>query len=155
LTLFKEIFEKPIKYVVYPTITYNYTRQGYSPPTEQLIQATLSIASNSADGLVIWRDTDSPIVHEYIINQDNKQYLSELSRAKELQIREEEKQKMNAATDNLLLDEPNPENDASCHEWSIAYNKAYDKWKDLTKQEEKEKNKWKKEILQILEKDFI
>jgi hypothetical protein len=155
LTLFTEIFEKPLRYVVYPTITYNYSRQGYSPPTDRLIQATLSIASNSADGLVIWRDTDSPIVHEYIINQDNKQYLSELSRAKELQIREEEKQKMNAATDNLLLDEHNPENDASCHEWSIAYNKAYDKWKDLTKQEEKEKNKWKKEILQILEKDYI
>ncbi len=163
LTLFTEIFEKPLRYVVYPTITYNYSRQGYSPPTEQLIQATLSIATNSfpestvtttVDGLIIWRDIDNPVIHEYIINQDNKQYLSELSTAKELQIREE-KQKINAATDNLLLDEPNPENDVSCYEWSIAYNKAYDKWKDLTKQEEKEKNKWKKEILQILEKDYI
>jgi hypothetical protein len=157
LTLFNEIFEKPLRYVVYPTITYNYSTQGYSPPTEQLIQSTLSIASNSVDGLIIWRDTDNPVIHEYIINQDNKQFLSKISKAKELQIREEEEQKMNAATDNLLLDEPYPENDASCYEWSIAYNKAYDKWKDLTKQdeEEKEKNKWKKEILQILEKDYI
>jgi hypothetical protein len=163
LTLFKEIFEKPIRYVVYPTITYNYSRQGYSPPTEQLIQATLSIATNSVhdsstvavDGLIIWRDTDSSVVHEYIINQDNKQYLSKIYDTKELQIREEEKQKMNADIDNGLLDEPNPENDASCHEWSIAYNKAYDKWKEIAKQEEKENDKWKKEILQILEKDFI
>ena len=42
--LFKEIFEKPIRYVVYPTITYNFSTQGYSPPTDRLIQATLSIA---------------------------------------------------------------------------------------------------------------
>ncbi|MGZ5547063.1 MAG: hypothetical protein ACXWFZ_03835, partial [Nitrososphaeraceae archaeon] len=41
-TIFTEIFEKSIRYVVYPTITYNYSRQGYSPPTDQLIQATLS-----------------------------------------------------------------------------------------------------------------
>ena len=39
-TIFKEIFEKPIRYVVYPTITYNYSRQGNNPPTDRLIQAT-------------------------------------------------------------------------------------------------------------------
>ena len=40
----------------------------------------------------------------------------------------------------------------NCQEWSNRYNKAYDKWKDLS-QQEKEKDKWKKEILQIIRKD--
>jgi len=39
-TIFKEIFGKPISYVVHPTITYNYSRQVYNPPTDRLIQAT-------------------------------------------------------------------------------------------------------------------
>ncbi|HJU59816.1 MAG TPA: hypothetical protein VJ583_08705 [Nitrososphaeraceae archaeon] len=162
LTIFKEIFEKPIKYVIYPTITYNYSTLGYNPPTEQLIQATLSITTNSihgspataVDGLIIWRDIDNSIIRNYLVNQDSKQFLAKISKAKELQIREEEKQKMNAAINNGLVNESNVKNDSSCYEWSIRYNKAYDKWKDLTKQE-KEKNNWKKEILQILEKDYI
>jgi hypothetical protein len=149
-TIFKEIFEKPIKYVIYPTITYNYSRQGYNPPTDQLIQATLSIASNSVDRLVIWRDTDKPVIQEYLANQDNKEYLSKISKIKELQINEE---KITITNLKKLLNLPDTEQYIiNCQEWSNRYDNAYDKWTDLS-QQEKEKDKWKKEILQIIRKD--
>lgn len=150
LTLFSKIFEKSIRYVVYPTITYNYSRQGYSPPTDRLIMATLSIASNSpVDGLIIWRDIDNPVIQEYLINLDNTQYLSEISKMRDLQIKDEE---IMTTSSKKLLNTPDAEQYSTCQEWSIQYNNAYNKWKDLS-QEEKEKNKWKKEILQILRKD--
>ena len=150
LTIFTEIFEKPIRYVVYPTITYNYSRQGYSPPTDQLIQATLSIASNSADGLIIFRDTDKPVIQEYLANQDNKEYLGKISKMKELQINDE---KMTTANLKKLLNLPYTEQYIiNCQEWSNRYDKAYDEWSDLS-QSEKENDKWKKEILQVIRKD--
>ena len=148
-TIFKEIFEKSIRYVIYPTITYNYSRQGYSPPTDQLIQATLSIASNSADGLIIFRDTDNPVIQEYLANQDNKEYLGKISKMKELQINDE---KMTTANLKKLLNLPDAEQYVNCQKWSNRYDKAYDEWKDLS-QQEKENDKWKKEILQIIKKD--
>ena len=148
-TIFKEIFEKSIRYVIYPTITYNYSRQGYSPPTDQLIQATLSIASNSADGLIIFRDTDNPVIQEYLANQDNKEYLGKISKMKELQINDE---KMTTANLKKLLNLPDAEQYVNCQKWSNRYNKAYDEWTDLS-QQEKENDKWKKEILQIIKKD--
>jgi hypothetical protein len=152
-TIFREIFEKPIRYVVYPTITYNYSRQGYNPPTDRLIQATLSIASNSTaavDGLIIWRDTDKPVIQEYLANQDNKEYLSKISKMKELQINDEKITTIDISK-KKLLNIPNVEQYVNCQEWSNRYNKAYDKWKDLS-QQEKENDKWKKEILQIIKK---
>jgi hypothetical protein len=148
-TIFREIFEKPIRYVVYPTITYNYSRQGYSPPTDQLIQATLSIASNSANGLIFFRDTDKPVIQEYLVNQDNKKYLGKISKMKELQINDE---KMTTANLKKLLNLPDAEQYVNCQKWSNRFNKAYDEWKDLS-QQEKENDKWKKEILQIIKKD--
>jgi hypothetical protein len=148
-TIFREIFEKPIKYVVYPTITYNYSQQGYNPPTDRLIQATLSIASNSADGLIIWRDIDKPVIQEYLDNQDNKEYLSEISKINELQINDE---KITTANLKKLSNLPDAEQYLNCQEWSNRYNKAYEKWNDLS-QQEKENDKWKKEILQIIRKD--
>jgi hypothetical protein len=150
LTLFKEIFEKPIKYIVYPTITYNYSRQGYNPPTDHLIQATLSIVSNSADGLIIWRDTDKPVIQQYLADQDNKEYLGKISKMKELQMNDE---KITTANLNKLLNLPDTEQYIiNCQEWSNRYDKAYEKWNDLS-QQEKENDKWKKEILQIIRKD--
>ena len=148
-TIFREIFERPIKYVVYPTITYNYSRQGYNPPTDRLVQATLSIASNYADGLIIWRDIDKPVIQEYLDNQNNKEYLGKISKTRELQVNEEK-----ITTTNLkkLLNLPDAEQYVNCQEWSTRYNKAYDKWKDLS-QEEKENDKWKQKILQIIRKD--
>ena len=150
-TIFREIFEKPIRYVVYPTITYNYSRQGYNPPTDRLIQATLSIASNSADGLIIFRDTDKPVIQEYLDNQDKKEYLAKISKMKELQINNEKITTIDISK-KKLLNIPNVEQYVNCQEWSNRYNKAYDKWKDLS-QQEKENDKWKKEILQIIKKD--
>jgi hypothetical protein len=150
LIIFKEILEKPIRYIVYPTITYNYSRQGYNPPTDRLIQSTLSIASTSVDGLVIWRDIDKPVIQEYLTNQDNKEYLEKILKMKELQINDE---KITIANLNKLLKIPDTEQYIiNCQEWSNRYDKAYDNWKDLS-QQEKEKDKWKKEILQIIRKD--
>jgi len=148
-TIFKEIFEKPIKYVVYPTITYNYSRQGYNPPSDQLIQATLSIASTSADGLIIFRDTDKPVIQDYLANQNNKEYLGKILRMKGLQINDEKKTTANV---KKLLNLPDAEQYVNCQKWYDRYNKAYDEWKDLS-QQEKENDKWKKEIFQIIKKD--
>ncbi|HEX2408869.1 MAG TPA: hypothetical protein VHJ38_16835 [Nitrososphaeraceae archaeon] len=142
-TIFKEIFEKPIRYVVYPTITYNYSRQGYNPPTDRLIQATLSIASNSADGLIIWHDIDKPIIQEYLDNQDNKKYLAKISKMEELQINDEKITTANSK--KKLLNTPNAEQYLNCQEWSNRFNNAYDKWKDLS-QQEKENDQWKRDI---------
>ena len=148
-TIFREIFEKPIKYVVYPTITYNYSRQGYNPPSDQLIQATLSIASTSADGLIIFRDTDKPVIQDYLANQNNKEYLGKILRMKGLQINDE---KMTTANLKKLLNLPDAEQYVNCQKWYDRYNKAYDEWKDLS-QQEKENDKWKKEIFQIIKKN--
>ncbi len=149
-TIFREIFEKSIRYVVYPTITYNYSRQGYNPPTDQLIQATLSIASDSADGLIIFRDTDKPVIQEYLVNQDNKKYLGKITKMKELQINDEKM--MTTANLKKLLNLQDAEQYVNCQKWSNRFNKAYDEWKELS-QKEKENDKWKKEILQIIKKD--
>jgi hypothetical protein len=90
LLTFSEMFDdKPIRYVVYPTITYNYSRYNYSPPSEQLIMATLSIASRSADGIIMWTKIDSPVVQDYLSNHDNPKYMSKISTMEELQIRDE------------------------------------------------------------------
>ena len=82
-------------------------------------------------------------------NQDNKEYLANILKMKELQINDE---KITTANLKKFLDLPDTEQYVNCQEWSNRYNKGYDKWKDLSKQE-KENDKWKKEILQIIKKD--
>jgi hypothetical protein len=91
LSTFSEIFDdKPIRYVVYPTMTYNYSRQNYNPPSDQLIMATLSIASKAADGILIWRKIDNHVVEDYLSNHhDDAKYLSKISMMERLQIRDE------------------------------------------------------------------
>ena len=78
--------------MIYPTITYNYSKQDYSPPTDRLIMSTLSIASNSSDGLIIWRDLDNPVIQEHMKSRYNKQYLSDISKYKEIQISDEKRE---------------------------------------------------------------
>jgi hypothetical protein len=57
---FKKMFKnKSLNYIVYLTITYNYTKQGYDPPSDRLVMATLSIATRMADGIIIWHKIDS------------------------------------------------------------------------------------------------
>jgi hypothetical protein len=138
LEIFSEIFDKPMRYVVYPTITYNYSKLDYSPPTDRLIMSTLSIALNSSDGLIIWRDADNPVIQEHMENRYDEQYLSDISNSKDVQISDE-----NIET-NSKFSISNKEHN-SCNSWSKKYNEAYNKWAKIP--EEKENNEWKKKIL--------
>jgi hypothetical protein len=90
LLTFARIFDnEPIRYVVYPTITYNYSRYNYNPPSDRLVMATLSIATKVADGILIWRDLDSHVVEDYLSNHDDQKYLSKISKVEKLQTRDE------------------------------------------------------------------
>ena len=138
LHMFSEIFKKPIRYIIYPTITYNYSRLDYSPPSDRLITATLSIASNSSDGLIIWRDLDNPVIQEHMINRHDTQYLSEILNSKEKQINDE------SIDSTIKLSETkNVYN--TCNSWFKKYNEAYDMWIKLPA--EKDHDDWKKKIL--------
>jgi hypothetical protein len=90
LLTFARIFDnEPMRYVVYPTTTYNYSRLNYNPPSDRLVMATLSIATKVADGILIWRDIDSHVVEDYLSNHDDQKYLSKISKIEKLQIRDE------------------------------------------------------------------
>ena len=137
LHIFSEIFKKPIRYIVYPTITYNYSRLDYSPPSDRLIMATLSIASNASDGLIIWRDVDNPVIQEHMNNRHDKQYLSDISNSKEKQISDEN------INNTIKSETENVHN--TCNGWSKKYNDVYDKWIKLPA--EKDDDDWGKKIL--------
>ena len=51
--------------------------------------ATLSIASESADGILIWRKIDSPVVEEYLSRLKDPEYLTRISIMEKLQIKDE------------------------------------------------------------------
>ena len=138
LHIFSEIFKKPIRYIVYPTITYNYSKLDYNPPSDRLIMATLSIASNASDGLIIWRDVDNPVIQEHMNNRHDKQYLSDISNSKERQISDE-----NIDSNIKLSETENVHN--TCTGWSKKYNDVYDRWTKLPA--EKDHDDWEKKIL--------
>ncbi len=138
LHIFSELFNKPMRYVVYPTITYNYSKLDYSPPTDRLIMATLSIASNSSDGLVIWRDADNPVIQKHMENRQDKRYLLDISNSKELQIGDE-----NIDTENKSTVSKNIHN--TCSSWTKKFDDAYEKWTKLSEGEDN--NDWKRKIL--------
>jgi hypothetical protein len=102
--------------------------------------ATLSIASNSSDGLIIWRDLDNPVIQEHMKSRHNNQYLSDISKHKEIQISDEKKE----STVIKLSKSKNVHN--TCNNWSKKYNEAYDTWFKLQEQEEGN-DEWKKKIL--------
>jgi hypothetical protein len=90
LMQFKELFPgKPTRYIVYPTITYNYTRQGYDPPSDRLVMATLSIATRSVDGIILWHKIDGHLVQDYLDYRENPNYLRALYVMEQLQIADE------------------------------------------------------------------
>src|SRR5918997_6340948 len=92
LMQFKELFPgKPTRYIIYPTITYNYTRQGYDPPSDRLVMATLSIATRSinVDGIILWHKIDGHVVQDYLRHRENPDYLHALYVMEQLQIAEE------------------------------------------------------------------
>jgi hypothetical protein len=88
---FKEMFQgKPSRYIVYPTITYNYTRQGFDPPSDRLVMATLSIATRSVDGIILWHKIDGHIVQDYLRHRANPDYLNAIYVMEQLQMADEE-----------------------------------------------------------------
>jgi hypothetical protein len=90
LSMFKEMFPgKPTRYIVYPTITYNYSRQGYDPPSDRLVMATLSIATRSVDGIILWHKIDGHLVRDYLTYRENPDYLHAISVMEQLQIADE------------------------------------------------------------------
>ncbi len=90
LLQFKELFPgKPTRYIVYPTITYNYTRQGYDPPSDRLVMATLSVATRLVDGIILWHKIDGHIVQDYLNYRENPNYLRALHVMEQLQIADE------------------------------------------------------------------
>ena len=116
---------KPMRYVVYPTITHNYSRQYYSPPSDGLVISTLSIASNFADGIIVWHDIGSPVIQEYLKNFDNNRtYLSRMDRVKDLQIEDE---LVSGATVNKIQIN-STETEKNCLDWYKKYLDAYNYW---------------------------
>jgi hypothetical protein len=106
LLLFKEIFQgKPTRYIVYPTITYNYTRQGYDPPSDRLVMATLSIATRLVDGIILWHKIDGHIVQDYLHYRDDPNYLHAIYVMEQLQIADE-KNTLVQPVDKQIVDKP-------------------------------------------------
>ena len=148
LHLFGELFDnKPIKYVVYPTITHNYTRQYYSPPSDRLVISTLSIASRTADGILVWHKINSPVIQEYLKNIDNnKAYLSKMDRMKEIQIEEE----VAGGATNGRMHINSTETEKNCLEWYEKYLHAYNYWLSLDSSQ-KEDDTSKERLLSFID----
>src|SRR5215208_665544 len=95
IDVFGKVFgndNKTIRYLIYTAPTSNYTSQGYYPPSDRLILATLHTAlrANSVDeGIVVWRNTDNHAITDYLSNQKNSKYLSLVSLMEELQLKDE------------------------------------------------------------------
>jgi hypothetical protein len=146
LHLFEELFNnKPMKYVVYPTITHNYTRQHYSPPSDRLVISTLSIASRIVDGILIWHDIDSPVIQEYLKNMDNNEaYLSKMNRMEKTQIKEE-----HGGATTVKMHPNSTETEKNCLEWYNKYIHAYDYLLQLDNSH-KADNTWKYKLMNFL-----
>ena len=71
--------------------TSNFAEQGYDPPSDRLILATLSIANKTKgiDEIVIWRNTNSHVIRDYLSNINDKQFLSFVSLMERLQLKDE------------------------------------------------------------------
>jgi hypothetical protein len=92
LNVFSKVFNnKPIRYVVYTARTSTYINQNYSPPSDRLILSTLSIANKSGvvKGIIVWRNTNSPVIRDYLSNMNDTGYLSVVSMMEKLQIKDE------------------------------------------------------------------
>jgi hypothetical protein len=90
-TFSKVFYKKPIKFVLYTAKTSNFAEQGYDPPSDRLILATLSIANKTKgiDEIVIWRNTNSHVIRDYLSNINDKQFLSFVSLMEKLQLKDE------------------------------------------------------------------
>ena len=106
LSMVREMFPgKATRYIVYPTITYNYTRQGFDPPSDRLVMATLSIATRSVDGIILWHKIDGHLARDYLNYRQNPNYLHALYVMEQLQIADEENTLLQPV-DNQKIAEP-------------------------------------------------
>jgi PDZ domain len=90
LKVFSKVFnDKPIRYVVYTAKTSNYIDN--SPPSDRLILSTLAIANKSGvvKDIIVWRNTNSPAIRDYLSNRNNTEYMSFVSMMEKLQIKDE------------------------------------------------------------------
>ena len=90
LKVFSKVFNnKPIRYVVYTDRTSNFIAS--SPPSDRLILSTLSIANESGvvKGVIVWRNTNSPVIRDYLSNRNDTDYISIISKMQKLQLKDE------------------------------------------------------------------
>ena len=90
LKVFSKVFNnKPVRYVVYTDRTSNYIDS--SPPSDRLVLSTLSIANESGivKGVIIWRNTNIPVIRDYLSNRNNTEYMSFVSMMEKLQLKDE------------------------------------------------------------------
>jgi PDZ domain len=90
LKVFSKVFDnKPIRYVVYTYRTSNYIDS--SPPSDRLVLSTLSITNGSGvvKGIIIWRNTNSPVIRDYLSSRNNTEYMSFVSMMEKLQLKDE------------------------------------------------------------------
>lgn len=143
--IFDEIFDnKPSRYIVYPTITHNYSRYNYNPPSDSQVASTLSIAHNMTDGLIVWHDVDNPVIREFLDNLNNSAYLSTIQEFEKVQI---EQDKVEAKL-NEITETSQTKKDVNCKNWHNRYIDAYDRWFGLEVRDRDER--WKYEIIEYL-----
>ncbi|MFL6380846.1 MAG: PDZ domain-containing protein [Nitrososphaeraceae archaeon] len=90
LKVLSKVFNnKPIRYVVYTDRTSNFIDS--SPPSDRLVLSTLSIVNESGivKGVIIWRNTNSPVIRDYLSNRNNTEYMSLVSMMEKLQLKDE------------------------------------------------------------------
>ncbi|MFL6342835.1 MAG: PDZ domain-containing protein [Nitrososphaeraceae archaeon] len=90
LKVLSKVFNnKPIRYVVYTDRTSNFIDS--SPPSDRLVLSTLSIVNESGivKGVIIWRNTNSPVIRDYLSNRNNTEYMSFVSMMGKLQLKDE------------------------------------------------------------------
>jgi PDZ domain len=90
LKVLSKVFNnKPIRYVVYTDRTSNFIDS--SPPSDRLVLSTLSIANESGvvKGVIIWRNTNSPVIRDYLSNRNDTEYMSFVSMMEKLQLKNE------------------------------------------------------------------
>jgi hypothetical protein len=112
LDVFGKVFSnnsKTIRYLIYTAPTSNFLLQGYYPPSDRLILATLSTALDSSavdKGIVIWRNTGNPAILDYLSNQNNSRYQNFVSLMKDLQLKDEnDTEKMTRDFASAILEE--------------------------------------------------
>src|SRR5918911_678936 len=86
LVAFSKMFEnKPIKYIVFTTKNH----ANYSPPSDRLVMATLSIARRVAESIIIYINTNHHVIQDYLHNEDDPHYISAMGTMERLQLKDE------------------------------------------------------------------